>query len=199
MKRHFIVVFVALTAIAVQGSIPIQAQASWVIEPGVGWGPLVLGMSESLASSHLGPPIRSSFSPTVTPPDAIKVVDYQTFSLTFLKNQSTGVYDLWSIVIRNRSARTREGVGPGSGINAVVRAYGDFWRANITGGAILQCMDTAIYGDPKGGSYSTLTLSIDYRNRGISFSFTPLLQGVSAALNVEHVTLSKVQACLDRQ
>jgi len=56
-----------------------------------------------------------------------------------------------------------------------------------------------IFSQPIGQANSgSLGLSIDYRNRGISFSFT-FLRGVAAVPLVEEVSVSRPEACLDIQ
>jgi hypothetical protein len=172
-------------------STPLQAQTGWTIEPGQGWGPVRIGMTQDEVVASLGQPLRTVLAQT-----PILVADVPGARLSFYRQGTGSVYLLEDIYVSDRTSATREGIRNGSTLHDVVRAYGDTLRANRVGTRFLLCVTTSHFStDP--GTLS-LSMSVWYRNRGISFSFT-FLEGVATVPLVDAISVSGPRPCFDLQ
>jgi len=188
---------IAVAVVLVSGIFPhrfAEAQTNWIIEPGEGWGPLRIGMTEPNALGHLGRPKSVLIPPNVSPPGQIKLVLFDTVTLGFVRSGAD--YKLITITLTNKSAVTRAGIGVGASLHEVLKAYGDSWSANIVGSRLLLCMEvSASSGTPGQPDFSRVTLKVDYRNLGVSFEFARLRRGAPSTPTVESITVQAVKQC----
>jgi len=141
----------------------------WHIDPGVGYGPIKLGMSPDEVRARLGPPPPSP-GPSINTlwrwPDALAV--------GFSVDQHTVNY----VSIREQSGVTSGGARVGSTMDQVV---GEFGGSSTSGSA---CNRITI---STGGEW---TMTIDYFKRGISFDFS-----VGASPRVKEIRIFLPRAC----
>jgi len=144
-------------------------RTGWLIDPGTGYGPIKLGMSEKDVRARLGPPPPSpgpSINTLWSWPDALAI----GFSL----DQHTVNY----ISIREQTGVTSGGARVGSTIDQVV---GEFGGSSTSGSA---CNRITI------STGSEWAMAIDYFQRGISFDFS-----VGASPRVKEIKIFLPRVC----
>lgn len=149
---------------------PSSAQ-TWRVEPGIGYGPVRLGMSPDEVLGILGSPRErkdpSRWATTLT---------YSTSEYWFVArnvNEDPPVKELFLITVWDRNATTRGGIRIGSTLFQVIDVFGDT-RANLQTAAdrrVLSCMDVLIHQAERAGP-NQLTLTVSYQQLGISFRFS---------------------------
>jgi hypothetical protein len=181
-----------------------NASTDWIIEPGRGWGPVSINMSEQQIISILGQPTRTTYGNTI-PKDLFKSLHFASSVLMFKKNKMDNQYKLYGIVIRDNKSSTKEGIKLGSSIFEVVKIFGDTMKADIaatkgsTGKTILRGMELSITTVSEGqdiyvSSPDTLLLNTDYINIGISFNFA-IDKKKPSTPKIEFITVKEIQSC----
>jgi len=177
------------------------AQAGWLITPGRGWGPYYLGMTEDAALQVRGP--RFNTNSPVSDNGFLVWASWDSLRTTLrFAQQSDSRYTLHDIVVTDTTSSTREGIRIGSPMGDVVRAYGDQADNVVTGpGTLRVCLNTLLSADrdpsaPSGQpDYRRLHLRLDYVNKGIEFSFWPMVDSGPGMPSVRTIQISAPRDC----
>ncbi len=128
----------------------VSSQSTWYVEPGQGVGPVRLGMTK----------------------EEVVVAARSVREVMFLMEGEPGRV---SHILYTGNLKTREGIGVGSSLTAVIRAYGGTRRRTRAFGdqgfltAPIPCVAADIHEDR-----GTIFFSITYNDLGVSFDFASL-------------------------
>jgi hypothetical protein len=163
------------------------AENGWRIEAGRGVGPLHLGMTEDEAVRVLGEPTKRITIP-------FHALSYSRVELIFAQARGEAFALIW-IRIKDRAARTLEGVGVGSSLSEVLRYYGDkVDNTDSTSQGSSSCLSVGLI-SPKPSHYRSVVLSLDYRQRGMEFNFTDITEGAVFTPKVADIIITRPSSC----